>query len=171
LDKALAKTLLDLSTRATGSLTSLCAEVKTQAPGLGAQTLESGVQDASFKIVLAFMSPAWEQYPELKPGPDRPDEEAYDPHWYTLPKELVIKASWELTRVQHLVAEMKRLVETSALSDDEREWFHRHIADIDADLNQQQFSVRQKHPDFWGIKPKEEIPAVQQQDAADKRRA
>jgi hypothetical protein len=110
------------------------------------------------KLITAFMSPAWDQYPELRSGPEIPSEEAYDPDWFNLPKELVIKASWSLARVQQMVTQTRNLVDGSDVPAVERERFHRFLAEIEAELQHQQDMLREQHPDFRGSPPKATIP-------------
>jgi hypothetical protein len=157
-DKDLAMRLLELTGESTGALTSIAEEVKRVAPGRGAQLFESGVLDVWGKLIMAFMSPAWDQYPELRSEPEIPPEEAYDPDWFNLPKELVIKASWSLSRVQQMVTRTRSVVDASDVPAVERERFLRFLAEIEAELQFQKDMLREQHPDFRGSPPKEAIP-------------
>jgi hypothetical protein len=104
------------------------------------------------------MSTAWDQYPELREGPEIPPDEAYDPDWFNLPKDVVVEAFRSLKQVQQLVHDIRALVQASELEPNERSRFEQFLAEVERDLNHCRSMVRDQHPDFRGPEPKEGIP-------------
>jgi hypothetical protein len=158
MNKDTAVKLLALAEDCTNAIASLVQVVKEKAPGRGADLFDSGTTPIWGKVVLGFMSTAWDQHPELAPADEIPPDQTYDPDWFNLPKEVVIEAAQSLARVQRLVGDIRRLLDASELTPDEHERFQKYLAEIDANLAQQQYSVREQHPVFRGIEPREQIP-------------
>jgi len=160
MNKDTAVRLLALADECTNAIAALVQAVKEKAPGRGADFFDSGTTPIWGKVVMAFMSPAWDQHPELAPPDEIPPDLTYDPDCFNLPKELVIQASQSLSRVERLVGDIRRLLDASELTPDERERFQKYLAEIDADLAQQQYSARDQHPAFRGPEPREQVPEV-----------